>query len=260
MAPRTTDLDTIAPDDIDVISTKPPSHSISPKPISPLPPRPIVKPKKIKKSKTASPRTSSEDLKYRQKVYELVGKAKHPLASFLPRPKFFTFQQRDDNEEIILVLRRHWFTNLHWILLSLIMVIAPLFFTYFSIPFPLPTGYKIIAFLFWYLFTFVYAFENFLSWYFNVFILTEERVFDIDFYNLLVKEVTEAKISMIQDVTYNVIGFLPTILNYGNLNIQTASEVPMIHIDRIPNPEVVAKILQQMRLEEEQEALEGRVS
>lgn len=140
------------------------------------------------------------------------------------------------------------------------MVLSPLLFTYFSIPFPLPSGYKFIAFLFWYLFTFIYAFENFLSWYFNVFILTEERVFDIDFYNLLVKEVTEAKICMIQDVTYNVIGFLPTILNYGNLNIQTASEVPMIKIDRIPNPEVVAKILQQMRLEEEQETLEGRVS
>jgi len=259
MASRTTDLETIAPDDIDVIPTKP-STDIPLESKSPLPPRPIQKPKKIKKSKPASSRTQSKDLKYRQKVYDLIGSAKHPLASFLPRPKFFTFQQRDDKEEIILVLRRHWFTNLHWLLISLLMVLSPLFFTYFSIPFPLPSGYKFIAFLFWYLFTFIYAFENFLSWYFNVFILTEERVFDIDFYNLLVKEVTEAKISMIQDVTYNVVGFLPTILNYGNLNIQTASEVPMIKIDRIPNPEIVAKILQQMRLEEEQEALEGRVS
>ena len=245
MSPRTSDLDTLAPDDL--LSPSSPSS------------QPINKTKKIKTVKKAKTTPCSRDMSYRQKVYQLVGTAKHPLASFLPRPKFFTFNQRDDDEEIILVLRRHWFTNLRWIFISILMLFVPLFFSYFPVLVFFPANYQIIAFIFWYLLTFIYAFENFLSWYFNVFILTEERVFDIDFHNLLVKEVTEAKICMIQDVSYNVVGFLPTVLNYGNLFIQTASEVPMIEIDRVPNPEIVVKILQQMRLEEEQETLEGRI-
>ncbi len=255
MASRTQDLDSVAPDDLDVVKNQP-------KPVntSASEDKPKLKTKKKAKSVPTKKTSASKDLPYRQKVYELVGKASHPLTSFLARPNVFSFDQRDSKEEIILVLRSHWFTNLKWIVISLLMLLFPLFCSYFNVLSFLPGNYKIIAAIFWFLVTFVYAFEKFLTWYFNVFIITDERVVDIDFYNLLVKEVTEAKISMIQDVTYNVIGFIPTVLNYGNLFIQTASEVPMIEILNVPNPETVSKILQQMRLEEEQEALDGRVS
>jgi len=64
---------------------------------------------------------------------------------------------------------------------------------------------------------------------------------------------------MIQDITYTVTGVAQTLFNFGTILIQTAAEIPEIRVDQAPNPELVAKILQQMRLEEEQEALEGRV-
>jgi hypothetical protein len=53
---------------------------------------------------------------------------------------------------------------------------------------------------------------------------------------------------MIQDVTYVVTGVSQTLFNYGHVLIQTASEIPVIEISSVPNPEVVAKILQQMRV------------
>jgi hypothetical protein len=64
---------------------------------------------------------------------------------------------------------------------------------------------------------------------------------------------------MIQDVTSKTVGVSQTLFNYGAIFIQTASEIPVIVIDRIPNPNLVLQVLQQMRSEEEQEALEGRL-
>jgi len=245
--PRSKDLDTIAPDDPIV---------------SPLPSRPVPKAKKTKKlqkiKKIIAEKTSVSE-SYRQKVYELIkNTTPHSFSSFLARPKVFTFQSRDGDEEIILVLRRHWFTNVNWIIIAILMLFAPLIFP--LIPFLnfFPAHYQLILLLFWYLITFAIAFEKFLSWYFNVNIVTEERVVDIDFNNLLYKKESEAKISMIQDVTVSQGGVSQTVFNYGTVLIQTAGEIPTIEFQLIPNPGLVLKVLQQMRGEEEQEALEGR--
>ena len=245
--PRASDLDTIAPDDPLVAKSQPVIH--------PSPPKPSPKPKKSKPKVV-----SSRDQKFRQKVYQLIeGTTKHPLSAFLARPKVFTFDFRDDDEEIILVLRRHWFTNLSWILVAVLMLILPLVLPFISVLDFFPAEYQFILAIFWYLLAFAIAFEKFLAWYFNVFILTEERVIDIDFFNLLDKKVSEAKIGMIQDVTSKTAGVSQTLFNYGNILIQTASEIPVIVIDKIPNPNLVLQVLQQMRSEEEQEALEGRL-
>jgi len=253
---RAKDLDNIAPDDFTpILKIK------KPKPVtkntSKLSAKSSPKPKKIK---PISKPTLSRNLKFRQKVYQLIqGITKSPLSSFLARPKVFTFDARDDDEEIILVLRRHWLTNASWIITAILMIFAPLFLLSFSLWGIFPPNYRLILAVFWYLLTFAIAFENFLSWYFNVFILTEERVIDIDFYNLLDKKMSEAKISMIQDVTSKTSGLSQTLFNYGTILIQTASEIPLIKIDRIPNPDLVLQVLQQMRSEEEQEALDGRL-
>ncbi len=245
--PRASDLDTIAPDD--------------PIASSPIPARPIPKTAKNKKATAKSASSSqSKNLAYRQKVYELIkNTTKTSLSSFLARPKVFTFETREDDEEIILVLRRHWFSNLGWILTALAMFIIPIFVPVLSIFSFFQDHFTGILYMFWYLITFAFAFEQFLSWYFNVFILTEERVVDVDFFNLLYKKVSEAKIDMIQDVTSSQIGTPQTIFNFGKVVIQTAGEINQIVLDNIPNPNLVLKVLQQMRNEEEVEKMEGRI-
>src|SRR4030043_1832859 len=203
--PRAKDLDTIAPDD--------------PITSSPLPPRQI---KKIKHSK--KPHLNPSPSSYRQRAYEILGKTRHPFSAFLVQPKYFTFEERDDEEEIILVARRHWVTNLTWVLITLAMTIAPIIFHSVPLLEFFPPSYQFIALIFWYLITFMYSFEQFLSWYFNVCIITDERVIDIDFNNLLVKKFADAKISMIQDVSSHVIGVSQTLFNYGTVDVQTAAE------------------------------------
>jgi len=267
--PRSQDLDNIAPDD--PVITIPPTETknviLSPSSVkkkkkkthnSPAPESATIK--SPSESPYSAQSVKSSDLKFRQKIYELMqGKTTSSLSSFLARPKVFTFDTRDDDEEIILVLRRHWFTNVRWIMLGIFMLLTPILFPSVPLLSFFPDRYQMVFVIFWYLITFAIAFENFLSWYFNVFIITEERVIDIDFYNLLSKKFSEAKICMIQDVTSTQGGVSQILFNYGTVLIQTASEIPVIKIEMIPNPALVIKVLQQMRGEEEQEAIEGRI-
>ena len=236
---RSKDLDTVAPDDEFVVSA------------------PIEEsPKEIPKKKDISieKKTSSSDEKnnFTETVYDILGHTKSPFSSFLVRPKVLTFAERDEDEEIYLAVRPHWITNLSWIIISILMLFVPLFFKYFTFLNFFPGQYQFAAVLFWYLITFIYAFEKFLSWYFNLFLVTNERVVDIDFNNLLNKHFAEADLSMIQDVSSSVRGVLGTFFNFGDVLIQTASEVNQINFEKVPNPEKIIKLLKELRdLEEE---------
>lgn len=257
--PRATNLDNIAPDDpIDTIPTGQP-------PSTPLPPK-----KKKHKIHSSSPSSStpvnessvkptpSPVESIRAEIDNILSHAKSSLGSFQVKPRHFEFSEQEKDEKIILVMRQHWFTNVRWILITILLILAPLALTYVPILSFFPPSYQMVSVLFWYLITFAFAFEQFLSWYFNLYIITDERVVDIDFLNLLNKRFSDAKINMIQDVTSQVSGLSQTILNYGNILIQTAAEQNQFVFEKVPNPDIVTKILQQLRQEEEQEALEGR--
>jgi hypothetical protein len=249
--PRSTNLDTIAPDD--AVNT------------TPSPTTPSVPAKKIKKkiaTRLVPPPNRSNDggtSDFRHEIDKILSTAKSSLTSFVVKPKKFSFSEQDGDEEIILVMRQHWFTNVSWILTALIMSIAPLFLKFVPILESFSPNYQFVAVIFYYLIVFAYSFEKFLSWYFNTYIITDERIVDIDFVNLLNKRFSDAKISMIQDVTSSVSGISQTIFNFGDILIQTAAEQNQFIFANVPNPEVVIKVLQQLRQEEEQEAIDGRI-
>ena len=98
----------------------------------------------------------------------------------------------------------------------------------------------------WFMVSVGFCFEKFLSWYFDVYIITNQRVIDIDFYNLLSKKFSEAELSRIQDVTTEFSGISQTVFNYGNVLIQTAAEINEIIFNKVPNPEKVVKIIQEL--------------
>jgi len=139
------------------------------------------------------------------------------------------------------------------------MILAPLVLTQFPLIDFLPGRFRFITILMWFLLTLAFIMESFLSWYFNVNIITDERVIDIDFYNLIYKEISDAEIENIEDVTLIQGGVWQTLFNYGLVIIQTAAETPQFEFKDIPNPSLVVNVLKNMQLEEKQEVLEGRI-
>lgn len=176
--------------------------------------------------------------------------------SFIFRPENLRFETQEKEEKIILLVRRHPLTILPWFLLAFLIIMMS------SVIFKLtnffPSRFHIFTLLLWYLFTFAFVFEKFLTWFFNVDIITDERVIDIDFPTLLYRNIKETKIDKIQDVNVKTGGYVRSLFSFGDVLVQTAGAIPEICFEDVPHPEKIANILNQTMLEEEQEKLEGR--
>ncbi len=169
------------------------------------------------------------------------------LAAFVERPHKMRFETQTHDEEVILLLRRHWFTNLPWVALVLVMALVPLFIFKLNLLGQtdaikaIPFRFQLVGSLVWYILTLGLAFESFVMWYFNAFLITDRRIVDIDFWGLLYKSVSEAPLSKVQDVTHEVGGFWRVVFNFGHVYVQTASEIPRIEFRDVPRPELVHK-------------------
>lgn len=167
------------------------------------------------------------------------------FSSYLENPTNITFDGQDDDEEIVLLLRAHPITNLSWIIPALFIFFLPLLLpaavNAFSIPFPVLSQNLVTAMLIInYLLVLVITFEGFLYWYFNVYILTNKRIYDIDFNSLMHKNVDVAPLSSVQEANSDVGGLLGLIFNFGNVYVQTAGAKTTIDFLRVTNPHVVA--------------------
>ena len=171
------------------------------------------------------------------------------FAAFVKHPNNVFFESQEDGEEILYLLRRHFITNVGWIVSSILMFLGPVVLMTLLLRLEIDTAsiipirYQYVLVLIWYLITLVFTLESFLNWYFNVYIVTTKRIVDIDFWGLLYKNVSEADYEHVEDVTYSMGGVLQTIFNFGSIVIQTAAEQREFEFDGVPNPaEVYDKI------------------
>jgi len=181
------------------------------------------------------------------------------LRMFNVLPKRVKFETQEAKEVILLLLRQHWATQISWIVTAGAMMLMPISLIWIPLIDFMPSVFRVMAIVIWYLLIIAFVYEKFITWFYHVFIITDERVIDVDFYNLLYKEVSEAKIDNIEDVTYRQGGVARAMLNYGDVEMQTAGEKQEFKIESVPEPHKVVKILNELKLEEEYEKIVGRV-
>ena len=181
------------------------------------------------------------------------------LTSYSTFPTKVCFETQDDEEAVILFLRQHPIVTIPWIVLTIFLLTLPSVFSFFPPFASLPAMYQFVMTLAWYLFVFGYGLAKFMGWFFNIYIVTDERIVDVDFINIFFRKISTAKIDEIQDVNIQSSGALETFFGYGSLFIQTASAVPEFEFLSIPAPDRAGKILTQLIDHEEQEKIEGRV-
>lgn len=168
-----------------------------------------------------------------------------------------SFEGQEDGERVVLLLRAHLVTLVPAVLVLVVLAVVPflvsslLSLLQVDLASILTPVQIFLLVLFWYLVVFAYAFYRFIFWYFNIYLVTNERVVDFDFRGLLHKETSYANLAQIQDITPKTIGFFGTFFHYGDIFIQTAGTVPEFEFHHVPRPnEVVAKILEEKRKEE----------
>ncbi|MFH1840555.1 MAG: PH domain-containing protein [Candidatus Shapirobacteria bacterium] len=165
------------------------------------------------------------------------------LRSFQHFPRNLHFDTQDKKENVVLLLRQHPIVILPWLLFTLLLLFVPVFAPLFFTGEILPFSYRLIAVIFWYFFVFAYFFEHSLRWYYNVLIVTDQRLIDVDFPSLLYREMTEARLDHVEEVSSRKGGYLRSLFDFGDVLVQTAGAIPEIEIKDVPDPEYVTKII-----------------
>ncbi len=150
------------------------------------------------------------------------------------------------NEKILTVAHRHWIVFFSKIFIVLVMLIAPITLTaflfnsgtinndaiiyirFFSITYLMIV--MLVAFLFW------------MDHYLDVWIITNERVIDVEQRGLFRRETSEFSMDKVQDITVEIPHMIATFLRYGNLRIQTAGE-KSFNIKDVPDVYEIKKII-----------------
>lgn len=147
----------------------------------------------------------------------------------------------DENEKIILEKRRHWF-----------ILFSKTFFLIFLafVPFLLFTVSKFINFYIiiifsalWFLFLWITFFILWTDYYLDILIVTDKRVIDIEQKGLFFREVSTLGLDKIQDIKIEVRGIINTLIDIGDVYIQTAGEQREFIVRGVHNPSAIKDII-----------------
>ena len=165
----------------------------------------------------------------------------------------YHFDGQREDEQILLVLHRHWFDILSQFFIILAMLL--LFFgsygltAFFYADIDIQTFSTLFAFLRNLFFTFIWItfFIIWIDYYLDVWIVTEQRIINIEQKGLFARTTSELRLEKIQDVATNVKGVIPTFLNYGDVEIQTAAEQEKFLFRNIPDPYAVKDLIMKLQ-------------
>jgi len=176
--------------------------------------------------------------------------------SYFENPSGISFEGQELGEKVILFLRQHFVVLISWFVVVTLMSLVPFAFfglvSFFEVDITtvISGPYWIVATLLWFLITFGVLFEKLVSWFNNTYILTNERIIDVDFHNLLSKKVSYAHLDNIEDVSQAVGGIARLFFDYGHVHIQTAAEQREFDFHSVPQPAKVSLAIQkEARLE-----------
>lgn len=169
------------------------------------------------------------------------------LTTFRENPLEVIYDDLDPDEEIILFLRRHFITNFPWIAQGVFLIILPFllsaFIAFANISIVISPNFILFSLLSYYFFVFLFLFLNFLNWFYNITLITNKKVVDVDFKVLISKNVAATKIAQIEDVSLSEVGLLRSIFDYGDVMVQTAGTVDNFEANAVPHPERVVHVI-----------------
>src|ERR1035437_2795411 len=152
------------------------------------------------------------------------------------------------NEQIVLIVRKHWIAIIGQVFGLVIAAIIPLII-FFALPVFVPnfvgwqTGHLI------YLYTFTYAIWMMIFWttfffawteyHLDTWVVTTHRIFLVEQQAMFYREISSLTLDKIQDLTIDIEGFLPTMLKFGDILIETAGERKKLSFVNARNPEAI---------------------
>lgn len=155
------------------------------------------------------------------------------------------FPDQFDNEEVLYVFRKHPIvmrTGLIWG--SLGLLVGPLYtliLTRVHASNPPSMTFFYLSFVASILLSGLLFFPGWMSWYYSVFIVTDQRFIQITQKGFFHRSVVDMALNQIQMVNYEISGLQETLLGYGTIMVQTFVGDMVIHY--IHHPQHIQKRL-----------------
>lgn len=154
-----------------------------------------------------------------------------------------------EDEQVIQIIRKYPLIFVGPIIISTVFIIAPFFFLY---PLFHWGGWGVLAFFVLLGVGILLGLRVFIIYSFNVFIITNQRIIDIDQRGFFDRTVSETTYDKIQDVSFKLKGIAQTLWHYGSIIIQTAGNQANIELHGVKDPEKVQQMITEIQKENSQ--------
>lgn len=167
----------------------------------------------------------------------------------------FYFPGKEPDEKIVLLLRRHPVVVAKRLLFMLLAGLIPIAIhiwvsnntswlsDHSSIFYLALVLFGSLVYLFWLLF----IYQIWVNYYLDVWVVTNERIIAMEQVSIFHRDVSELRLDSIQDVSSDVHGIFASLFRYGDILVQTASEKDKFHFEQVPNPEIIARTILELR-------------
>ncbi len=146
-------------------------------------------------------------------------------------------QNQADDEAIIRVWRRHPVTLLGPALKVLAFAAIPIALVLITGPSMLGNPILFVLFVVILGIVVTYGAYQWVSWYGDVYILTNYRIIDVEQQGFFHRSFAETTLNNIQDISHNVSGLAATMWDYGTILVQTAGASPDISLNDVGHPQ-----------------------
>jgi len=160
---------------------------------------------------------------------------------------------KNTDERVVANIWPHPIVFLKVILACLVLFIMPVLLAYlinYSYP-QIMENRSLLIFLSlagfaYYLFILMFTLFIWMTNYLSVWTITTRRIISRKQNGLFSRTVSELELYRVQDITSEQKGFWPTVLNYGDLYIQTAGEEERFVFKNFANPTGISRIIQKL--------------
>jgi len=158
--------------------------------------------------------------------------------------------QLETEEHVLLQVRKHWFVLGAQLFSVILIALAPLiFYTVITLltdlgkSLPGEGTIMIILYTVWLLIMWMALFNIWTNYYLDVWTITNKRVIAVDQRGLFSRTTGSFRLERLQDIIIDVHGIIPTLLNFGSVEIQTAGEEKNFKVFGVPAPSHIKALI-----------------
>lgn len=158
-------------------------------------------------------------------------------------PKSLNIKNLLPDEEVIMVMQRHWIALVYIFLYFIFLIFSIIFMALFATRIAIVWQYMNIILVIYAAVFLLFIYINWMRYELDLYIVTTKRIIGLDEVSFLNRHISECLLDKVQEVNWRTTWLLSNLLNYGEVTIHTASEASDFHMEYMPNALEAARLI-----------------